>query len=95
MRSILEHYFSRQKMVTIREPNYRYSPSKMDWRSLENLNKQFKQVQNRRVRALLLGIFATILQARGQKIFDMEAQPILLLEEPENQFHPIKLAVSW
>lgn len=95
MRSILEHYFSRQKMVTIREPNYRYSPSKMDWRSLENLNKQFKQVQNRRVRALLLGIFATILQARGQKIFDMEAQPILLLEEPENQFHPIMLAVSW
>lgn len=95
MRSLLEYYFSKQTMVPIREPEYRYNPSRMDWESLESLNQIVNNPKNREVRAALLNIFATMLQALGEKALDTDAYPLLLVEEPESRLHPIMLSVAW
>jgi putative ATP-dependent endonuclease of OLD family len=95
MRSLIEDYFSNKKIITIREPRYRYNPSRLDWESLENLNQVLSNPKNREVRGALLGIFATMLQAHSENALDAEAYPLLLIEEPESRLHPIMLSVAW
>lgn len=95
MRSLLEDYFSSRKMVTIREPDYRYNPSRVDWASLESLNQIVNNPKNRTIRGALLGIFAIMLQSQGENGLDTDAYPLLLIEEPESRLHPIMLSVAW
>ena len=44
---------------------------------------------------ILLGLFATLLQAKGTVRLDRDARPLLLIEDPETRLHPIMLSVAW
>ncbi len=46
-------------------------------------------------RVILLGLFATLLQAKGTVRLDRDARPLLLIEDPETRLHPIMLSVAW
>ncbi len=46
-------------------------------------------------RAMLLLMFGEFLEARGEHLLRRGASPILLLEEPENNLHPVNLAITW
>jgi putative ATP-dependent endonuclease of OLD family len=46
-------------------------------------------------RAMLLLLFGEFLEARGEHLLRRGASPILLLEEPENNLHPVNLAITW
>ena len=46
-------------------------------------------------RVILLGLFATLLQAKGTLRLDKDARPLLLIEDPETRLHPIMLSVAW
>ncbi|MBE8365972.1 DUF2813 domain-containing protein, partial [Leptospira borgpetersenii serovar Balcanica] len=41
------------------------------------------------------GLFATLLQAKGNVRLDKYARPLLLVEDPETRLHPIMLSVAW
>lgn len=42
----------------------------------------------RSYRVILLGLFATLLQAKGTLRLDKDACPLLLIEDPETRFAP-------
>lgn len=46
-------------------------------------------------RAMLLLMFGEFLEARGEHLLRRGASPILLLEDPENNLHPVNLAITW
>lgn len=46
-------------------------------------------------RAMLLLILGEFLEVRGEHLLRRGASPILLLEEPENNLHPVNLAITW
>ena len=46
-------------------------------------------------RMILLGMFSTLLQAKGTVALDKDARPLLLVEDPETRLHPIMLSVAW
>lgn len=50
---------------------------------------------NKKDRAMLLFILGEFLQARGDHLLRRGATPILLLEDPENDLHPVNLAITW
>lgn len=50
---------------------------------------------HKRDRAMLLLMFGEFLEARGEHLLRRGASPILLLEEPENNLHPVNLAITW
>ncbi|AGH82434.1 ATP-dependent endonuclease of the OLD family protein [Psychromonas sp. CNPT3] len=50
---------------------------------------------NKKDRAMLLLILGEFLQARGNQLLRRGATPILLLEDPENDLHPVNLAITW
>ena len=95
MRSLLENYFSNQKVVAIREPEYRYNPGRLEWHALESLSQIVSNPKNREIRTVLLGIFASMLQSNGKSQLDADSHPMLLIEEPESRLHPIMLSVAW
>lgn len=95
MRSLLVNYFTNQKVVAIREPDYRYNPNRLEWHALESLNQIVSNPKNREIRTVLLGIFASMLQSNGKGRLDADSHPMLLIEEPESRLHPIMLSVAW
>jgi putative ATP-dependent endonuclease of OLD family len=46
-------------------------------------------------RAMLLLVLGEFLEVRGEHLLRRGATPILLLEEPENNLHPVNLAITW
>ncbi|WP_022941541.1 DUF2813 domain-containing protein [Psychromonas hadalis] len=50
---------------------------------------------NKSDRAMLLLILGEFLMVRGEHLLRRGATPILLLEEPENNLHPVNLAITW
>ncbi|WP_019613590.1 DUF2813 domain-containing protein [Psychromonas ossibalaenae] len=62
--------------------------------ALTHFNDLFK-TGHKRDRAMLLLILGEFLQARGEHLLRRGATPILLLEEPENNLHPVNLAITW
>ncbi|MEI6897134.1 MAG: DUF2813 domain-containing protein [Psychromonas sp.] len=50
---------------------------------------------NKRDRAMLLLILGEFLSVRGEQLLRRGATPILLLEQPENNLHPVNLAITW
>ncbi|MBW7982361.1 ATP-dependent endonuclease [Enterobacillus tribolii] len=98
MRQLLEHYFSEQSAdsyVRHRRRRIESLQSKQAWRSLENINRLIAESGSRSMRMILLGLFSTLLQAKGSLILDPHARPLLLVEDPETRLHPIMLSVAW
>lgn len=50
---------------------------------------------NKSDRAMLLLILGEFITVRGEHLLRRGATPILLLEEPENNLHPVNLAITW
>ncbi|MEH6451719.1 MAG: DUF2813 domain-containing protein [Psychromonas sp.] len=64
------------------------------FQGLTNFNELLK-TEHKSNRAMLLLILGEFLEVRGEHLARRGASPILLLEEPENNLHPVNLAVTW
>ncbi|OCG20651.1 DUF2813 domain-containing protein [Gilliamella sp. App4-10] len=95
-KALLEYYFADQ------EHRYHYkqvakqgTPRSEDWDSLERINNVLDGLDNDFLRTALLGILGSIINAKGNNSLLQSSVPILILEEPESQLHPIILSVGF
>ncbi len=97
MVQLLEHYFSEQGagQARYRLMRRRASNEQRSWRYLDIINRMIDRPGGRSYRVILLGLFATLLQAKGTLRLDKDARPLLLIEDPETRLHPIMLSVAW
>lgn len=97
MVQLLEHYFSEQgtSQTRIRLMRRRSHDEQRSWRYLDIINRMIDKPGGRTHRVILLGLFSTLLQAKGNVQLDKDAHPLLLVEDPETRLHPIMLSVAW
>lgn len=99
MQQLLEHYFVANGDETAagarRYHRNEIIHGRQAWRSLENINQMIAASGSRNMRLILLGLFSTLLQAKGTVILDRHARPLLVIEDPETRLHPIMLSVAW
>lgn len=95
MQQLLEHYFSEQGSQTVGPRRQRRQQEQQAWRSLDNINRVVAEPNSRSMRLILLGMFSTLLQAKGNVKLEPHARPLLLVEDPETRLHPIMLSVAW
>ncbi|MRT11359.1 DUF2813 domain-containing protein [Enterobacteriaceae bacterium RIT711] len=96
MVQLLEHYFSEQGAVAHQRLLRRRSHDEQrSWRYLDVINRMIDKPNSRAHRMILLGMFSTLLQAKGTVALDKDARPLLLVEDPETRLHPIMLSVAW
>ncbi|PXH72744.1 ATP-dependent endonuclease [Klebsiella pneumoniae] len=97
MVQLLEHYFAEQSSAQTRHRlmRRRSHDEQRSWRYLDIINRMIDKPGGRSHRVILLGLFATFLQAKGTVRLDRDARPLLLIEDPETRLHPIMLSVAW
>lgn len=97
MVQLLEHYFAEQSSAQTRHRlmRRRSHDEQRSWRYLNIINRMIDKPGGRSHRVILLGLFATLLQAKGTVRLDRDARPLLLIEDPETRLHPIMLSVAW
>ncbi|WP_440075079.1 ATP-dependent endonuclease [Klebsiella pneumoniae] len=97
MVQLLEHYFAEQSSAQTRHRLMRRlsHDEQRSWRYLDIINRMIDKPGGRSHRVILLGLFATLLQAKGTVRLDRDARPLLLIEDPETRLHPIMLSVAW
>ncbi|MEW7314243.1 ATP-dependent endonuclease [Buttiauxella gaviniae] len=96
MVQLLEHYFSEQGAAAHHRLMRRRSHDEQrSWRYLDIINRMIDKPNSRAHRMILLGMFSTLLQAKGSVALDKDARPLLLVEDPETRLHPIMLSVAW
>ncbi|HEY4468071.1 MAG TPA: ATP-dependent endonuclease [Klebsiella sp.] len=97
MVQLLEHYFAEQSSAQSRNRLMRRHShdEQRSWRYLDIINRMIDKPGGRSHRVILLGLFATLLQAKGTVRLDRDARPLLLIEDPETRLHPIMLSVAW
>lgn len=97
MVQLLEHYFAEQSSAQTRHRlmRRRSHDEQRSWRYLDIINRRIDKPGGRSHRVILLGLFATLLQAKGTVRLDRDARPLLLIEDPETRLHPIMLSVAW
>ncbi|CDQ53755.1 ybjD [Klebsiella pneumoniae] len=97
MVQLLEHYFAEQSSAQTRHRlmRRRSHDEQRSWRYLDIINRMIDKPGGRSHRVILLGLFATLLQAKGSVRLDRDARPLLLIEDPETRLHPIMLSVAW
>ena len=97
MVQLLEHYFAEQSSAQTRHRlmRRRSHDEQRSWRYLAIINRMIDKPGGRSHRVILLGLFATLLQAKGTVRLDRDARPLLLIEDPETRLHPIMLSVAW
>ena len=95
-RSLLEYYFvDSQQRSKYKQLAQKSNPKTEDWNSLERINNVLDDLDNDYLRTALLGIFGSIVNAKGDNPLSHSSVPILVLEEPESQLHPIILSVGF
>ena len=98
MQQLLEHYFAEQgtsNSVPWQQKRHGRAESRRAWCSLDNINRMIAEPNSRSMRVMLLGMFSTLLQAKGSVVLHPDARPLLLIEDPETRLHPIMLSVAW
>lgn len=97
MVQLLEHYFIEQGADTNsrRQQRRRSHDERRGWRYLDVINRMIDKPNGRTQRMILLGMFSTLLQAKGNVKLDRDARPLVLVEDPETRLHPIMLSVAW
>ncbi|ELG7508537.1 ATP-dependent endonuclease [Salmonella enterica] len=97
MVQLLEHYFSEQGAGQARHRlmRRRSQNEQRSWRYLDIINRMIDKPGSRSHRVILLGLFSTLLQAKGTLRLHKDARPLLLMEDPETRLHPIMLSVAW
>ncbi|SUX72882.1 Protein of uncharacterised function (DUF2813) [Citrobacter freundii] len=90
MVQLLEHYFSEQGsgQSRYRLMRRRSNNEQRSWRYLDIINRMIDKPGGRTHRVILLGLFSTLLQAKGTLRLDKDARPLLLVEDPETRLHP-------
>lgn len=96
MVQLLEHYFSEQGAGQARHRlmRRRSQNEQRSWRYLDIINRMIDKPGSRSHRVILLGLFSTLLQAKGTLRLHKDARPLLLVEDPETRLHPIMLSVA-
>ncbi|HBQ2309617.1 ATP-dependent endonuclease [Klebsiella variicola subsp. variicola] len=97
MVQLLEHYFAEQSSAQTRHRlmRRRSHDEQRSWRYLDIINRMIDKPGGRSHRVILLGLFSTLLQAKGTVRLDRDARPLLMIEDPETRLHPIMLSVAW
>ncbi|HBT4726415.1 TPA: ATP-dependent endonuclease [Klebsiella variicola subsp. variicola] len=97
MVQLLEHYFAEQSSAQTRHRlmRRRSHDEQRSWRYLDIINRMIDKPGGRSHLVILLGLFSTLLQAKGTVRLDRDARPLLLIEDPETRLHPIMLSVAW
>lgn len=97
MVQLLEHYFIEQgaNASSRRQQRHRSHDERRGWRYLDVINRMIDKPGGRTQRMILLGMFSTLLQAKGSLRLDRDARPLVLVEDPETRLHPIMLSVAW
>ena len=97
MVQLLEHYFAEQSSAQSRHRLMRRHShdEQRSWRYLDIINRMIDKPGGRSHRVILLGLFSTLLQAKGTVRLDRDARPLLLIQDPETRLHPIMLSVAW
>lgn len=97
MVQLLEHYFSEQGAGQARHRlmRRRSQNEQRSWRYLDIINRMIDKPGSWSHRVILLGLFSTLLQAKGTLRLHKDARPLLLVEDPETRLHPIMLSVAW
>ncbi|TEW53884.1 DUF2813 domain-containing protein [Psychromonas sp. RZ22] len=94
---LFDHYLLKRYGEVNREPNtkqLRYVDHSFSFNALTRFNDLLKD-GHKTDRAMLLLVLGQFLEERGEHLFRRGATPILLLEEPENNLHPVNLAITW
>ncbi|MCX8664196.1 MULTISPECIES: DUF2813 domain-containing protein [unclassified Gilliamella] len=95
-RALLEYYFvDQQHRYHYKQVAKKTSPRSEDWDSLEHINNILDDLDDYYLRTTLLGVFGSIISAKGNSTLSESSVPILILEEPESQIHPIILSVGF
>ncbi|HHR5881823.1 TPA: DUF2813 domain-containing protein [Providencia alcalifaciens] len=97
MQQLLSHYFSGKSghMVKADNPMISIEPRKRGWQALDNINRLIAKPNQRNIRLIILGMFSSLLQSKGNIELDKHARPIIIVEDPETRLHPIMLSIAW
>ncbi|BBU95215.1 MULTISPECIES: DUF2813 domain-containing protein [Providencia] len=97
MQQLLSHYFSGQSSHIIRSDNsmVKIEPRKRGWKALDNINRLIAKPNQRNIRLIILGMFSSLLQSKGNIHLDKYARPLIIVEDPETRLHPIMLSIAW
>lgn len=94
--ALLEYYLvDRNRRHHYKNIVKKETPSYEDWSSLDKMNDLFDRLDNDDVRLVFMGIFSSMVLAKGNNKFSANALPILILQEPESHLHPILLSVGF
>lgn len=98
-KSLLEYYLvDRQRRHYYKNIAKLPTPNANDWLTLDKLNDILDEINNDYVRSILLTIFASAFNARSgnsDPALSEYVVPILLMEEPESQLHPIIMSIGF
>lgn len=95
-KALFEYYLADSSTrFRYRNSNIKTIPNSQDWDSLERLNNILDELDDNYIRTMLMGIFGSIFIAHNANQIHPNAIPILVMEEPESQLHPIILSVGF
>ena len=96
MKQLLSHYFAGQGTHVLNFDNtiINLEPRKRGWKALDNINRLVAKPNQRNIRLIILGMFSSLLQAKGNVVLDKYARPLIIVEDPETRLHPIMLSIS-
>ena len=97
MQQLLSHYFSGQSAHLIKLDNsiVNIEPRKRGWKALDNISRLIAKPNQRNIRLIILGMFSSLLQSKGNIQLDKHARPLIIVEDPETRLHPIMLSIAW
>ncbi|HEP0306140.1 TPA: DUF2813 domain-containing protein [Providencia rettgeri] len=97
MQQLLSHYFSGQSARLIKLDNsiVNIEPRKRGWKALDNISRLIAKPNQRNIRLIILGMFSSLLQSKGNIQLDKHARPLIIVEDPETRLHPIMLSIAW
>lgn len=97
MQQLLSHYFSGQSphIIKLSDEMVNIEPRKRGWKALDNINRLIAKPNQRNIRLIILGMFSSLLQSKGNIRLDKYARPLIIVEDPETRLHPIMLSIAW
>lgn len=97
MQQLLSHYFAGQSNYIFNQSNtaIAHRPRKRGWHALDNINRIIAKPNQRNIRLIILGMFSSLLQSKGDMHLDKYARPLVIIEDPETRLHPIMLSIAW
>ncbi|HGN1706542.1 TPA: DUF2813 domain-containing protein [Providencia rettgeri] len=97
MQQLLSHYFSGQSSHIIKADHslVNIEPRRQGWKALDNISRLIAKPNQRNIRLIILGMFYSLLQSKGNIHLDKHARPLIIVEDPETRLHPIMLSIAW